>query len=372
MPTANQLRLPHGSTCRIVPVGKRRDGGTRFWCLLHKANATAKYGKAATQCRYGHIPVLAPSDIYTLDVSHFPGGIALWGAVAPVYDTTRLPLDRGIHVHARRRPSGPKECDRSYRAVRLIGGALPADGVMLSELDAIYYMVSSVFDYDMKSVRCTHCDHSHLDRDWFSVHPHRRHLCAACGKQFSDVEVGIGNPICAVRALLGCGQHRTKKAKKKLNIRQADYPGGLQIWGSNTAFVWTGSRSEEEGIHVHAFGADSEEMENNTFGQVIIDGVRLDPRMVRILMAQSALPHIAGRVAAVRCGTCGETQFAAGANAFTPSSEHVCSRCGHSVAARGRLRKTIGNPLIGILEQLAGGAPRTVQKHDLGLIPETL
>ena len=28
------------STCEIVSVGKRRDGGTRYWCLTHRANAT--------------------------------------------------------------------------------------------------------------------------------------------------------------------------------------------------------------------------------------------------------------------------------------------------------------------------------------------
>src|SRR5687768_1337518 len=26
--------------CNIVSVGKRRDGGTRYWCLAHRADAT--------------------------------------------------------------------------------------------------------------------------------------------------------------------------------------------------------------------------------------------------------------------------------------------------------------------------------------------
>lgn len=38
-------------TCEIVNVGKRRDGGSRFWCLSHHANATAKYGVAAAEYR---------------------------------------------------------------------------------------------------------------------------------------------------------------------------------------------------------------------------------------------------------------------------------------------------------------------------------
>jgi hypothetical protein len=41
-----------------------------------------------------------------------------------------------------------------------------------------------------------------------------------------------------------------KLSKKTLNIRQKDYSGGIQIWGSNPAFIWTGKNAEEEGIQV--------------------------------------------------------------------------------------------------------------------------
>jgi len=44
------------------------------------------------------------------------------------------------------------------------------DGILISGVDAIYYMVSSVLEREMKQVVCTHCGHPHLDRDWFSVH----------------------------------------------------------------------------------------------------------------------------------------------------------------------------------------------------------
>ena len=40
--------------------------------------------------------------VLDLNLDQYPGGVGLWGAVPPVYDTTRLPLDFGIHVHARR------------------------------------------------------------------------------------------------------------------------------------------------------------------------------------------------------------------------------------------------------------------------------
>src|SRR3984893_15227399 len=107
------------SACNIVSVGKRRDGGTRYWCLRHKADATAKYGRPATQCRTAHIPPISAEDTQALDIDKYEGGIALWGAVPPVYDTTTQPIDRGVHVHARTTAGGAKEMDRTFRAVRI-------------------------------------------------------------------------------------------------------------------------------------------------------------------------------------------------------------------------------------------------------------
>ena len=100
--------------CRIVSVGKRRDGGTRYWCLLHKADATAKYGKPAKSCRASHIAPIRSEDILFLDIDRYKGGVALWGAVPAVYDTTRLPMERGIHVHARVSVDSSKEMDYTY------------------------------------------------------------------------------------------------------------------------------------------------------------------------------------------------------------------------------------------------------------------
>jgi transposase-like protein len=361
--------------CRVVAVGKRRDGGTRYWCLEHRADATAKYGRRAKLCRYAHVPALTPDEILDLNPSEYKGGVALWGAVPPVYDTTERPIDRGIHVHARREPDGPKVIDHTYRAVRLIGGrdGLPAGGLVISELEAIYYMVTSVFGYQMKYVPCTLCGHPHLDKDWFSVHAHRRHLCAGCGQYFRDEDTAVGNPIMQVREVFGVGARPPKRAAKTINIRQADYPGGIQIWGSNAAFLWTGLKREEEGIHVHGVCKDGgRDVPDDTFSRVTVDGIKLDPAMVRTLMAQNALPHIAGRVKDVNCPSCGVGYFDTGEAAFTPHDTYTCGTCGHTFPAKGKLRKTIGNPMVGVLARLAEGAPRPPRKHDLNLLPETL
>src|ERR1700730_6494690 len=109
-----RIRLPmktlqeRNGACDIKPVGKRRDGGTRYWCLAHKADATAKYGRRAKVCRAAHLPPILPEEFLELDLDQYRGGVALWGAVPPIYDTTCLPLDFGIHVHARKDADGDK------------------------------------------------------------------------------------------------------------------------------------------------------------------------------------------------------------------------------------------------------------------------
>ena len=364
---------PSTRHCHVVPVAKRRDGGTRYWCLQHRADATEKYGKPASRCRAANIPPISPEEIFPLEIDKYKGGIALWGAVPAVYDTTRFPMDRGIHVHTRLTVDADKEMDRTFRAVRVTSKRLPKDGIFVSELDAIYYMATSVFGFGMKHITCSYCGYPHLDRDWFSVHAHRRHLCAGCGKHFRDNETAIGNPILGVRDACGITTQKPKLSNRKLDIRQVDFPGGIQIWGSNAAFLWTRDRAEEKGIHVHAFKKMGPKPDlDETYGEVTVDGAKLNASMVRILMAQSALPSLKNRVLPIDCPSCHRAQFAVGELAFTPTETHTCNRCGRKFAAPGRLRKTIANPLPRLLAKLAENAPRPPQYHDLGLLPETL
>lgn len=360
--------------CDVVAVQKRRDGGTRYWCRAHRADATAKGGTRAARCRRADMIPIGADETLTLDLTKYPGGVALWGAVPAIYDTTRRKMDRGIHVHARLTPESSKEMDLTYRAVRLVGCGLPEEGLVINEIDAIYYMVSSIFGFPMTFVTCTHCGWPHLDKDWFSVHPHRRHLCAGCGKNFHDRIIGIGNPIIGVLDALGVGEQRIVPAKKTVDLNQSEYPGGVQIWGSNPAFLWTQPKPEREGIHVHAFQANSqaEPTIDGTFREVTIDGVRLDPVMVRVLMAQNAMPSLKNRVRSMNCTNCGHSQFDRGEAAYTPLPKHTCSECSYQFRTPGRLRNVVANPLPAILAELSKLAPRSPQRNRLDLLPETL
>jgi hypothetical protein len=88
--------------CKIVDVGRRRDGGTKYWCLAHHANATAKYGVAALKCVAADDPPIKKSETLDLDFADYPGGVALWGSVPAVYDTTK------VSARAHGRPTRPE------------------------------------------------------------------------------------------------------------------------------------------------------------------------------------------------------------------------------------------------------------------------
>jgi len=362
--------------CKIVEVGKRRDGGSRYWCLKHHANATAKYGVAAPKCVAAEDPPITAAETLHLDFADYPGGIALWGSVPAVYDTTKQPMDRGIHVHARSTRGGVKEIDKTYRRLRIPHRAdLLSDGwVDVDEIDAINYMVSGVFGFNTISVKCVYCGFGHLDRDWFAVHSHRRHQCHGCGRQFSDTVAGVGNPIAELRRVLGAKPTCERKAPETISIRQRDHPGGIQVWGSNPAILWTSPYPEMTGIHLHAFKTADQEMPDvdETYAKVTIDGIKLDPVQVRTYMAQSAMPHLEGRVVDLVCPNCAEPHFERGDHAFTPHIEHECYACGQTFQAPGQVKKTIGNPFVGIRRKLAANATGPLREDKLGLRPETI
>ena len=367
----DQVIMKKPKPCKILPVGKRRDGGTRYWCVIHKADATAKYGIPNQKCRYSHIPPIQKSEQLELNLRKYKGGVAIWGAVPPIYDTTKLPMERGVHVHARKVTKGKKKIDASFKSVTLIIGD---NSFELTELDAIYFMVSSVFGMQMKYIECPKCNWPHLDKDWFSVHPHRRHLCSSCGRNFKDSETGVGNPISELCNVINCPpRKKPRKSNKRLNIKQSDYPGGIQIWGSNPAILWTGGQHEEEGIHVHLYSPDSiSREEDETFGSVTIDDVDIQPDMVRTLMAQLCLPHLKSRLISLDCNTCGAPYFDEGAAAYTPTVSRNCKKCGSKVQSSTRFKKVISNPLIAIFEELELRSLTPRQTHDLELVPETI
>jgi transposase-like protein len=305
----------------------------------------------------------------TVDIrlDEFLGGVGMWGAVPAGYDTTRLPMDRGIHVHARSVSGKAKHVDSSHRAARIFGDRLPATGLVVSEIEAIYYMITTVFGITPQNIICPKCGRAHLDQDWYSVHPHQRHLCEGCGEQFETERASVGNPIVTVREACGVPAQQVRLSTKTLDIEQAKFRNGLLIWGSNPAFLWTGNHSEQEGMHVHVFGASANVPElDETYGSVRIDGVVIDPLMVRLHMAQQVLPSLRQRLSVVTCPTCESAQFDVGEDAYTPRSSRHCSQCGEGFSTESEL---ISNPVLTTFSELEKFAQGRRQHYVLELPP---
>ena len=155
----------------------------------------------------------------------------------------------------------------------------------------------------------------------------------------------LGSEILFVqhKKILGLLPRKPVQAAKVLSLRQSDYPGGIQVWGSNAAIIWSSEKAEEEGIHVHAYKADGEIADpDDTFSAVEIDGVRLDPAMVRTLMAQNSLPHLEARVVPLKCSRCDEMEFSSWrASLYSGRRSHLLEMPGrtqraNSIAAHNR------------------------------------
>ncbi|WP_456797018.1 hypothetical protein [Bradyrhizobium sp. USDA 4473] len=343
----------------IEHVGKQRNGKPRYWCRAHQSNATGTHGVRLPEC-VGVAKATKAPKVIELDASEHPGGIALWGAVLAVYDTSSMPPEMGIHVHARATKEGSKQVDDTFDTV--IVKLSPTEQATITGDTAISFYLSRFLNRDVKLLRCPHCDEAHLDAGYFALRPHRRHMCQACGRHFNDSEKSISNPV----ALLKRVQHDIPpvRAPRNLDVKQASYPGGMQIWASNPALVWTSTRAEEEGLHIHLYDSQGTIVVDDTFDHVAVDGVELTETHVQYFMAQQALPHLSDKVVSLTCPRCESPHFDTGDLAFFPHKEHACEHCGEKFASRGR---GAGGARRRSTAEAAGGAKicraRSVGRH---------
>jgi hypothetical protein len=344
------------NACSIEQIGKQRNGRPKFWCSAHRASATGPHGSRLSVCELAHRAASYPC-VFNLDSEKFPGGIALWGAVAPVFDTTDEAPEYGIHVHARREINGAKDIDQTFDAVAMSNkhGLFDESQTLISGETAVSYYISRFLQRDIKHLFCINCGELHLDADYFAVKPHRQHLCHNCGRTFRADTKAVSNPIALLREQYGMlgAPHSTVRSAKKLDIHQKEFPKGIQVWASNPAFVWTSSeRAEEEGIHVHAYDASGHRVHDDTYGEVILDGILLNEKQVQYYMAQSALSYLERRVVCARCPRCSTPCFETGEQGFFTHAQHACESCGTLFKPVGKLRHVVSNPFIEIRETL--------------------
>ncbi len=102
---------------------------------------------------------------------------------------------------------------------------------------------------------------------------------------------------------------------------------------------------------------------DDTFDRVVVDGIELDPLAVRTFMAQKALPHLWEHLLPLACTHCGKLHLDSDELAYTPHREHACIHCEKGFFAPGRKKKTIGAPMLALVEQMTQHAVRPPQTH---------
>ena len=293
-----------------------------------------------------------------LEPRRYVGGIAIWGALPAVYDTTDSTLDSGIHVHARLEVGGKKVIDETFDVVRisLDKTDIKPEHFQITSEDATNYNLGTILKKNIKYLRCPECGAVHSDRGIYAVTYHKRHLCQECGANFSDSTPSISNPIALLKEIIGdADQNRpiAQVPERKLMVEQREFEHGIQVWGSNPAILWTSPKLEEAGIHVHGFRRFKEMRSiDETYGEVSIDGVKLSPEMVRYFMAQRAIPHLQEFIVSLKCPRCNAPHFDVSGLATVPHSLHFCHCCHTHFQASEDQDKTISNPLLDILEIL--------------------
>jgi hypothetical protein len=349
------LSEPKLQNCNIHNVGLARNGNARFWCRTHGANATGTGGIRLDVCE-AHDRIVLHSKVIDIDPSDYPGGVALWGAVAPVFDTTTNPEFSGVHLHARRGPNDPKSIDDTFDAVtvRYKRDLLDSGSALIDADAAKAFYLSTFVGNEIECLFCTYCGNPHTDSDTFAINRHRRHLCHSCGRFFQADHKGISNPIALLRGRDEEWNRITDPLPSTLEIdlKQILYPGGIQIWASNPALLWLSDRPEESGLHVHAYDEVGARVVDDTYGIVSIDGIPIPVEQAAYLMAQQATPSLVGKIASLACGTCGISAFDTGKYAFEPRAERPCEACGASVAAATGKRPIVSNPLVRIFQSL--------------------
>lgn len=285
----------------------------------------------------------------TLDINDYPGGIAIWGALPALFDTSNQAFDRGVHVHARTADLSKKVIDATYDSVTVIAKNRI---FTITKEAAVHFSMSSVFDINIISLTCQHCSQLITSVGHAAVLPSRQHQCNHCGGATTTATECISNPIMLLKKLIGdCLVKRPAIIpERKILIDPAQYDGGIQIWGSNPSIVWTAKRLEESAIHIHAYNDYGKRIIDNTYGRVSLAGYKLDIEMIRVLQIQLALPDFALHLTTLYCPHCGTEQFDQGIRAVCPHAKRICLRCKQTFVAR----EVVSNPAFDVLTHVSG------------------
>jgi predicted RNA-binding Zn-ribbon protein involved in translation (DUF1610 family) len=344
MPKACTHNIPEtlkgAGPCRIVAEVKKRTGKPNWWCTTHGMEASAPDGAPLESCPGSWFDPV-PADLQ-LDLYLSEGEISVWGALAPAIQVGDDLLDQGnVHVHRRPRGKTSKDIDGSYDIVRIHNADKT---VVVESMAAVAYSISELAGQRVRTMACPRgsCGAVHIDELKFATHPHRKHQCNRCGRNFWDKETpSISNPLADASERLGVAAPAPgQKVDRPLYLERSAY-ASIALWPSNTAIVTNSPRPEEVGIHVHAWDNEGRRVLDETHSPVYLDGQLIDEPTLRALAVQRALAH-ATPILNRACTSCGAALLSPATGWIEPGTSHACQACG---AANRTRRRVFLNPL---------------------------
>jgi hypothetical protein len=268
---------------------------------------------------------------FDLDNDRFSGGIAVWSAISPVLETTSENCMMGIHVHARRSNDNPKTIDVTTDKFKLI---LDGRETIITEKMAFAYRVCRVLDIPMKTIRCLNCDALQFDSVRDIPHRKSKKACNNCGKEVAQSRKFFANPLSELQERFFKTQPKTVDSRKRLNIDPKNYSGGVRIWGTAQAILWSSNRAEESGIHVHAYDSQMRKVIDDTYGEVWYGDTHLPVRQVQLYTIQKSIKSLNGKICCLSCTHCKKTHLDDGEFAIRKHTIHLCEHCGKKFSSQ--------------------------------------
>lgn len=274
--------------CDIVGAGKMRNGKERWWCRTHqrhwgtKADISDALKHGAIRCSNHAQPMSYVVDPYHINIGDH-AEVGIWCSMPPALthagpSTPRRPK---IHVHVRDIPGQEKVIDKDFKALSLhyntednLFGALEISKVHLTPPSALEFVLALELEKTMGCINCKTCGYPHLDLGDFARTPHSKHLCGNCGRD----NTWSSQPLTStpLKPLHDQFSRANQYEDVKTEIDLDEYRGlAFQVWASTPAVLWTASRPQERGIHVHVYQSD-EYLIDDTFGTVIHEGRALE------------------------------------------------------------------------------------------------
>lgn len=292
-------------------------------------------------------------DHLLLDPIEYPAGIAIWGGVEPIFMTAHRPNEEaGIHVHARKSPKAEKDIDQSFDEVTFRDQTTGRD-IRIDQDAAVGFMISQILGLRMRHVICANCGEDIFLGRQSAARPSTSHRCPSCSTVNATDAEAIANPLISLREGYSSKiDPAVVLPQRPLSLQWDQFPGGIDIWGSNQAIIWTALKPEEEGLHIHWYASDGTMLQDDTFDTVTIGATEINVTAARLWMAQREIHQLRAAVRSINCEECGTPICDYGFQARTPSKNHKCPKCAHVTSS---VSSIIANPMPTVVQSLKAG-----------------